>query len=604
MANIARYREKADWEKRNPLLGDGEPGFEEDTGSLKIGDGVKHWNDLPYVAGVAPYTLPKPVDVPAALPVTPESVETNLPARLSVESLDTTFGIFVNVKKYGAKGDGITDDTAAIQGALDSLETSGGTVFVPSGHYKITGTLTMHSNVNLIGAGEQSSFIELNVSGTHLISGQDLSHVSIRDLHLIGPGQNSAAFDGIHFDLSGNAGNATFYVRLENIYVEKFGQDGVSIQTPIVSVFDRVIVFHVGRHGTNLYSFGEADGTSCVLTACYVAGAWGAGIRLKQMAYTTLNGCAVDAAGIAYEYDTCIAISENGCGSEEPYNFDAHNSGYVGYSRKLFNTRAVFNSPYMIGNIGTSFLVTNGSIVTINSLFEGSPGNSDDPTNNPAYSLKVDSGCKATLLNSITSTAMSLAAGTTTMLPDAIGSGSGASSDGNALSVQSTMRRIDVASSTLALGASGSLRLTYFTATSSGTFNSLRMITGGTAAAATPTLCKMAIYSVAPNGNLTLVAVTSNDTALFAAANTAYTRATTAPFTLTAGQRYAIGVLVITAAALPTFVGNALPGTYAATLLAASPRMTAAYSGQNDVPSLITSDVLSTMATAFYAEVS
>lgn len=32
----------------NPTLADGEPGYETDTGNLKIGDGTTAWNDLPY----------------------------------------------------------------------------------------------------------------------------------------------------------------------------------------------------------------------------------------------------------------------------------------------------------------------------------------------------------------------------------------------------------------------------------------------------------------------------------------------------------------------------------------------------------------------------
>lgn len=39
----------ADWAIVNPILAAGEPGFELDTGALKIGDGVNHYNDLPYV---------------------------------------------------------------------------------------------------------------------------------------------------------------------------------------------------------------------------------------------------------------------------------------------------------------------------------------------------------------------------------------------------------------------------------------------------------------------------------------------------------------------------------------------------------------------------
>lgn len=39
----------ASWTEKNILLGPGEPGFEIDTGRLKVGDGVRTWNNLPYL---------------------------------------------------------------------------------------------------------------------------------------------------------------------------------------------------------------------------------------------------------------------------------------------------------------------------------------------------------------------------------------------------------------------------------------------------------------------------------------------------------------------------------------------------------------------------
>lgn len=38
----------AEWTAENPVLSAGEPGFENDTGKLKIGDGVQVWTSLPY----------------------------------------------------------------------------------------------------------------------------------------------------------------------------------------------------------------------------------------------------------------------------------------------------------------------------------------------------------------------------------------------------------------------------------------------------------------------------------------------------------------------------------------------------------------------------
>lgn len=43
----------AAWATANPILAAGEPGLETDTDSIKYGDGVTHWNSLPY-AGLAP----------------------------------------------------------------------------------------------------------------------------------------------------------------------------------------------------------------------------------------------------------------------------------------------------------------------------------------------------------------------------------------------------------------------------------------------------------------------------------------------------------------------------------------------------------------------
>lgn len=45
---LLRRDTKANWNQVNPILKDGEAGFEMDDGKMKIGDGVHNWNDLPY----------------------------------------------------------------------------------------------------------------------------------------------------------------------------------------------------------------------------------------------------------------------------------------------------------------------------------------------------------------------------------------------------------------------------------------------------------------------------------------------------------------------------------------------------------------------------
>jgi hypothetical protein len=46
----------------------------------------------------------------------------------------------LNVKNYGALGNGVHDDTAAIQAAINALPSSGGTVYIPAGTYMIDTT--------------------------------------------------------------------------------------------------------------------------------------------------------------------------------------------------------------------------------------------------------------------------------------------------------------------------------------------------------------------------------------------------------------------------------------------------------------------------------
>jgi hypothetical protein len=61
-------------------------------------------------------------------------------------------GAAVNVLDYGAIGDGVTDDTAAIQTAINT----GLPVYLPAGQYKVTTTITNTSNLILFGDGSIS----------------------------------------------------------------------------------------------------------------------------------------------------------------------------------------------------------------------------------------------------------------------------------------------------------------------------------------------------------------------------------------------------------------------------------------------------------------
>jgi sugar lactone lactonase YvrE len=64
---------------------------------------------------------------------------------------------WVNVQKLGAKGDGKTDDTAALRAAIGKHQA----LFFPSGTYRVTGSLTLNPNTVLIGLNPGNTLISL-----------------------------------------------------------------------------------------------------------------------------------------------------------------------------------------------------------------------------------------------------------------------------------------------------------------------------------------------------------------------------------------------------------------------------------------------------------
>ena len=72
--------------------------------------------------------------------------------------------VVADVRKFGAIGDGIADDTAAINKAIDAVSTSGAVLF-PTGTYLITSMLKIRKSVVLRGEGAANTTLLFNVKG-------------------------------------------------------------------------------------------------------------------------------------------------------------------------------------------------------------------------------------------------------------------------------------------------------------------------------------------------------------------------------------------------------------------------------------------------------
>ncbi|CAG7614485.1 glycosyl hydrolase family 28-related protein [Paenibacillus allorhizosphaerae] len=96
---------------------------------------------------------------------------------------------YLNVKWFGAKGDGVTDDMAAIQRTLDAASArGGGTVFIPNGTYIVSPSgqnrLFLRNNVNLLGEGTSTVIkVKDNAGDYGMIFGAN-SSTPLRDVRI------------------------------------------------------------------------------------------------------------------------------------------------------------------------------------------------------------------------------------------------------------------------------------------------------------------------------------------------------------------------------------------------------------------------------------
>ena len=211
----------------------------------------------------------------------------------------------VSVKDYGAVGDGSTDDTAAIQSAIDRLVANGGgCLYTPPGFYKTTSVLSITKGIIIQGAGLGVGTGSGNSGGTVIrnasASGDvftisSAESVSIRDLAIDCPSfTKSSGTAGIRIQGAGGSGNVNNRTRLENVRISNM-YDGV--------MFDAA--------------------SNCVIQACHIQDFLNVGIYSKNTGgvdsgHNTINACVIwdlnvgtSQAGIRYDKGGDIRIVNN-----------------------------------------------------------------------------------------------------------------------------------------------------------------------------------------------------------------------------------------------------------------------------------------------------
>ena len=181
-------------------------------------------------------------------------------------------GVSAKDPAYGAKGDGVTDDTAALQAALNA----GGLVVLPVGTY-LVGDLTIGANTSLIGMG-WGAHLKKKATATYLLSvnpgsggtsdpTQNARNITIANLWL--EGLSGTAFSQFNHMLNLNAASD---VLVEGCHLTSFEGDAIYLGSSNVAATERhnerITIRHCvfdGVNKQNRNAISVVDGTDVLI---------------------------------------------------------------------------------------------------------------------------------------------------------------------------------------------------------------------------------------------------------------------------------------------------------------------------------------------------
>lgn len=157
-----------------------------------------------------------------------------------------------NVKDFGALGDGVTDDSDAIQAAVDTaFDDGGGLVVLPHGVYILSKPIYWRSNISLIGAGIGKSILK-PIGSTSFSAIQNIDQT--KDDPLVNCTFMNFEIDGSGIDLPyyslGSKGLFILYIRralFQNLYIHDTIGTGLGCDFLDDSIIDNVVVENCGR---------------------------------------------------------------------------------------------------------------------------------------------------------------------------------------------------------------------------------------------------------------------------------------------------------------------------------------------------------------------
>ena len=182
----------------------------------------------------------------------------------TARSLANRFADVLNVKDFGAVGDGVADDSTSIQNAINYCAANSITLFVQSGVYRLLNYINFPSNINIYGEIGSSFYFDPamtlspNVGGSpKAFYSQNTNNVFISQIRFYSSATTSKVIQGVFLNIDqirltncqfDTFGNATYYAQglllftCTNVFVDgcnfsNCSGDGIAFSNDCANIF-------------------------------------------------------------------------------------------------------------------------------------------------------------------------------------------------------------------------------------------------------------------------------------------------------------------------------------------------------------------------------
>ncbi len=197
----------------------------------------------------------------------------------------------LNVKMFGALGDGATDDTAAINSAIVAAVAMPSDLFISPGTYKITSALSVAGSLTLFGAGRRVSVIHLSsttlnaieVSVTGGTAGSDWARVLFHNFGVTGDASSPSAGALINVQTPDSNPNEAFVAR--DLWIQN-GYNGLHFVSGASWIVDSCYFYGQFFDGIVIEDTQNVDHGDGIISGCTFLGrsalSGNAAVRLKS----------------------------------------------------------------------------------------------------------------------------------------------------------------------------------------------------------------------------------------------------------------------------------------------------------------------------------